>query len=414
MTMYIDENNAADVLAPLRDESPAPPRIDLGQVKGEARRRLRRHHLATASGAVACMAAIAVAVPLGVAAVRHAAPTSHPSVPAAASASTKAVPTSLSCTESLLPVPDGVTKALVGGGDPTGRYLIGRSYPGDKVGKEQPLIWDNGVAHKVAVAGEDAGVVAISSNGTAVAESFNGNTQSAFIYRDGKLTNLGGMTNVGPVAVNDAGTVAGIKNDNDTLVPIVWRTPTSPATALPMPGPKWRGRPSAVLSDGTIIGSIMPTFDSMTSTGVIWKPDGTFELLPLPKIAGVTGINGFNAFNVSKNVLIGEAVESTSQETTFYPVAYDLTTGTYTDLSQAKMWLSGGNAQHWLVGSTGGLNAKPALWTPGTGIIRLPALTAKGGDIGNQPAFVSDDGGVLAGQDTDKHGVIRAVVWHCH
>jgi uncharacterized membrane protein len=310
-------------------------------------------------------------------------------------------------------VPDGVSKALVGGGDPTGRYLIGRSYPGDKVNKEQPLIWDNGVAHKVPINGADPDMVAIASNGTAVAESFKGDVQSAFIYRGGKLTKLGGMTNVGPVDVNDAGMVAGVKDDNNTNVPIVWRTPTSPATALPMPGPNWRGSPSAVLDDGTIVGSIMPTFDSMTSTGVIWKPDGTFQLLPLPKIAGVTGINGLWIFNVRGNVVIGEGVKTTKQETAFYPVAYDLTTGTYTDLSKANMWVSGGNAQHWLVGFGVGLHPKSLLWTPGTGVIQLPTLSAKD-EMGDGPKYVSDDGAILAGQNTDKHGVIRAVVWHCH
>jgi hypothetical protein len=56
--------------------------------------------------------------------------------------------------------------------------------------------------------------------------------------------------------------------------------------------------------------------------------------------------------------------------------------------------------------------ARPALWTPGTGIVKLPTLTKKA-DM-DAPAFISDSGDLLAGQDTDKHGVIRAVEWRCH
>jgi len=169
-----------------------------------------------------------------------------------------------------------------------------------------------------------------------------------------------------------------------------------------------------VLDDGTIIGSIAPTYDSMTSTGVIWKPNGTFQLLPLPQIAGVTGINGLWIFDARDNVVIGEAVKTTRQETAFYPVAYDLTTGRYTDLSSSHMVVAGGNAQHWLVGRSGKvMSPSPSLWTPGTGLLRLPTLSAKT-DIGDQASYISDDGAVIAGQNIDKHGVIRAVVWHCH
>jgi uncharacterized membrane protein len=69
---------------------------------------------------------------------------------------------------------------------------------------------------------------------------------------------------------------------------------------------------------------------------------------------------------------------------------------------------------HWLVGTTGHLTSPiPALWTPGTGIVKLRTL-AKKTDLGDEAAYISDDGKVIAGQNIDKSGVIRAVEWRCH
>jgi hypothetical protein len=419
--MNINEDNAADFLSPLLEAAPAPPRVDLDEAIGTARRRRRRHRVAGASGAVAAVAIIAVAVPLGIDAVRtHTPPVAAPATRTSASAgapsaSASAAPTSLSCTERLLPVPDGVTMALVGanGGDPTGRYLIGRSYPHGG-SHEQPLIWDNGVPHKVPIKGDDANLTAVSSNGTAVGESFAGETQSAFIYRNGHVAKLGGLTNVGPVAVNNAGVIAGVQNDHSTNRPIVWRTPASSAKYLPLPGSKWRGSPDAVLDDGTIVGTAMPTFDSMTSQTIVWHTDGTFQLLPQPTVSGVKGINGFWIDDVRGNVAIGRAVVATKTESAFYSIALDVDTGVVTALGDSHFGLIAGNADHWLVGMTGHLTSPiPALWTPGTGLVELPTL-AKKTDLGDEAAYISDDGKVIAGQNIDKNGVIRAVEWRCH
>jgi hypothetical protein len=419
--MDFNERNAADLLAPLLEATPAPPRVDLDEAMGTARRRRRVHRAAGGAGVIATVAVVAVVVPLGINAMRtgaarivspaagaSATTTLHPAAP-------NAEPTSLSCSEHLLPVPDGVTMALVGGngGDPTGRYLIGRSYPHGG-NHEQPLIWDNGVPHKVPIKGDDADLSAVSSNGTAVGESFSGETQSAFIYRTGKVSKLGGLTNVGPVAVNNAGTVAGARNDHNTNLPIVWRTPSSPAMYLPLPGSKWRGSPDAVLDDGTIVGTVMPTFDSMTSQTIIWHADGTFRLLPQPTVPGVTGINGFWIGDVRGNVAFGRAVVNTKAGTAFYSIAQDLNSGVVTALGDPHFGLVAGNANHWLVGMAAGVTSPvPALWTPSTGIVKLPTLAKKTG-IGDEAAYISDDGKVIAGQNTDKNGVIRAVVWRCH
>jgi len=406
MTMDIDVTTAADVLAPLRDESPAPPRIDLGQVRGEARRRLRRRRIATASGAVAGVAVVAVLVPLGVAAARHGATTSHRTNPAT---------TSVSCTQSVLRVPDGVTMAIAHGGDPTGRYLIGRSYPHGTAGQPLPLIWDNGVPHKVPIPGQYPEMTAISSNGIAIGDSSDGTAYSAFIYRDGKLTQLGGATNVNPMSVNNAGTVVGARaiGPDGASLPVVWRTPTSLATDLPMPGPAWRGVASDVLNDGTIIGLVAPSPTSTAFQLIIWPPIGSFHLVPLPRLAGVTGADAFWIFNVSQGVIVGAVTKTINSEPVFYPVAYDIATGVYTDLTKSHMSVTSGNAEHWLVGQSGTGNAAVAsLWTPGTGVIRLPTLA--GIRLLDQPLYISDDGRVLAGQDHDKNGVLHAVVWQCH
>jgi len=415
--MNIDDGREADLMAPLLGAEPRPPRVDLRQAIGEARRRRRMHRVGGASGVVAAVAVVAVAVPLGINAARSAAPAPRGSGPASQpphpSASASAVPGSVSCTEQLLPVPDGVTMALVSGGDASGRYLIGRSYPGNKGDDEQPLIWDNGVAHKVPINGADPELVAISTNGTAVGNAFSGGVESAFIYRDGTLSRLGGATNVEATSVNNAGTVAGSRDVDHSSLPVVWRTPTSPAKDLPMPSPSWRGTPSAVLDDGTVIGSVSPSVTSNESRGIVWHPDGTFQLLPLPEIAGAGGINGLWLYNVRGTVVLGRAVADTPQMTVFYPVAYDLTTGQYTDLSTARLNVSAGNSRHWLVGSGPYSHPGALLWTPDTGLVKLPNLTGKP-DVGDDAVYVSEDGTVIAGDNTDKHGVSRAVVWRCH
>jgi len=49
----------------------------------------------------------------------------------------------------------------------------------------------------------------------------------------------------------------------------------------------------------------------------------------------------------------------------------------------------------------------------GTGLVLLPTLTSKP-DTGDEASFISEDGTIVAGQNTDRHGVIRAVEWRCH
>jgi len=414
--MYIDENNAADVFAPLREANVAPPRVDLEAAIGIARLRRRKHRLAGASGVAVAVAAIAIVLPLGINATRHGTPpvasaTSDPVSPPATTAPARIpspAPTSLTCTEKLLPVPDGVTMALVGGGDPTGRYLIGRSYP--KGQRPQPVIWVGGVAHKVPLPGDDPDLSAVSSNGTVVGLSFAGQTMVGYIYRDGVVSRLKG-TNVAPGAVNNAGVVIG-QQDGGVAIPLVWHTPNSSPEKLPLPGPKWLGYATAVLDDGTMIGTVRPTAAGAEQT-IIWQPDGAFRLLPVPTSLHVPHTVGFSSASVRGNIISGNVVVNKPTVTTDAQASYDLATGTYSLDPQPPRFAATGSNGHWMVGFTlPQETARPALWTPGTGIVKLPTLTKKA-DM-DAPAFISDSGDLLAGQDTDKHGVIRAVEWRCH
>ncbi|HKE66885.1 MAG TPA: hypothetical protein VKB59_19850 [Micromonosporaceae bacterium] len=406
------EQNVVDALSPLRDESPAPPRIDLATVMAEGRRRRRTVRLATAGGTLAAVTVVAVLVPLGVAAVRGSGPSTHPASTAAGTSARAVAPTSLTCTEQLLPVPDGVTKALVSGGDPTGKYLFGRSYPQRTGFHEQPLLWIDGVAHKIAIPGEDPTIGAVTSNGKAIGSSFNGDVETGYFVSDGKVTRLAGPKGSTATDLNSAGVIVGGRfGANGVSVPIMWKTPTSEPIDLRMPGPNWVGSATAINDDGTIVGEVSTSAHTVLSRTIVWQPDGSFQLIPLPTLAGVSGINSLLSFNLRGNVLIGEASVVTSQETAFYPLAYDLGTGKFTDLQHANLWVTGGNSQHWLAGE--GIHNKPAIWTSGTGLVLLPTLTSKP-DTGDQASFISEDGTIVAGQNTDRHGVIRAVEWRCH
>jgi hypothetical protein len=118
-----------------------------------------------------------------------------------------------------------------------------------------------------------------------------------------------------------------------------------------MPGPKWRGDPTAVLDDGTIIGTIRPTSQSQAMQTIIWPPAGGFRILPTPKLGGVPHAIGFSASWVRGNIISGNVVVNKPTVTTDAQASYDLATGTYSLDPQPPRFATTASNGHWMVAS---------------------------------------------------------------
>jgi len=415
----MDNNETVHVLQALNGDEAGPPAVDLAAAMRVGRKRLQHRRAAGAAVGIAAVAAVIAAVPVTIHLVRA---TSQVAVAAGASpkagtptttAPTSTGPTSLSCVEARLPVPHAGQEALVSGADPTGRYLVGRVYNGGH--PAQVAIWDNSRLTTFTIPGSDAVLSDVTSNGVAVGSSDrSGSDSTAWIYTNGKLSPLAGPDGSAPAAIGDQGTIGGTESNNGIEHPIVWHSATSTAMRLPLPGNAWVGQVKDVDSDGTIVGTVRPTETSPSSRGIEWLPDGTLHLLPLPT-GLVKGVDGLQIHSIRNGVIVADAVISTKSQESFYPVTYNVSTATFTLLSDANLYVDAGNAHGWLVGQ--GQYFVPTVYTPATGMIALPTFVKHSKSKIEQAdgaGTISDSGLIIGGQDTDKNDVIHAVVWTCH
>lgn len=425
--MEVDET--VSLLESLREDRIGSPVVDLDLAMRTGRKRRHRRRMAATGGSVLAVVAVVTAVPVAIHAVHRKGPTGIVAAPsvgttsaAAAAPSTPAEPTSLDCVEARLPVPKAGQEGLVTGADPSGRFLVGRVYSGGH--PTQVAIWDNGKPNTFTIQGGDAQLEDINSEGVAVGDSFVSDTkQAGWIYADGKLSRLPGTEGSAPRAISEQGTIAGTETTADNHgYPIVWHSATSNPVRLPLPpGSNLGGSVADVDSDGTIVGTVLEPapegIHDLLSRGVVWRPDGTVELLPLPTDL-VAGVNGLEIHSIRNGVITAAATVTTDQSKSLTPVTYDLSTGAFTLPPKAGVWIGAGNAKGGIAGSIG---TAPALYTPSTGVIRLPTLVnntaaTPGGAarfIG-LAATISDSGLIIGGQDVDENGVITAVVWTCH
>ena len=405
----MDIDTLIPALRTLDDDGAGPPRVDLtaAVARGRQLRRSRRLARATLSASlVAITAAALVAAPRllhrpehGVAALPGGAS------PSAVGTDSPRPLQSLSCDLQQLAVPVAGQQSIVRAADPTGRYIVGRVYTGGTPNKV--VVWDNGQPHPATMHGSDATLDDINSSGVAVGSSFLTDTsQVPWVYANDQFTRLAGAgPMLAPTAINEQGEIVGVLTDAQYLThPVVWRSPTASLQNLPLPSPGWIGGAGDIDTDGTIIGSGRSIVDSGAEQGVVWLPDGTVRVLPLPEI---TGANGLRLMSIRHGIIAGEAIVSDAKSMAFFPVTYDLATGVYTQRTGARFFLNAGNAQGWLVGSG------PSLWTPQTGMIALPRLSDSN-ILPDEAYTISDDGSVIAGQLTDAKNVIHAVTWHCH
>jgi hypothetical protein len=408
MTDYDERIRAALVTA--SEDLRVRPSFGADVRRGATRRRDRRRVTIVGAG-------VLTAVAMTTAYVLAAQPASTPPpVPSTATASsTSASPPGPlfpgRCAIDRLPIPGNPPRSLVTGGDRTGRYLLGRAYASAGfVKKHKIVVWDNGQPTALDMPGEDERLSDINSAGVAVGNSFSGDTEVPYIYRDATVTKLNAQGSSEPSAIGEQGVIVGFRTlpSSDTR-PVVWRTPNGPQADLSLPAGYHSGRAIDVDDDGTIIGSVNGGGDD--TRGIAWTLDGTGRLLPLPTIDGAPALFLYPN-SIHHGVVAGVAGKAEGTSVENIPVLYDLRTNRFTVLPQ-RMGYEAANTLGWVAGQMGHslVLAAPTAQTP------LPGLTTAQptGRLADLVVSMSEDGRVLGGQASSNGDPLQyeAVRWRC-
>jgi hypothetical protein len=385
--MTWDEDRIAVLLRDAGGEPPRGPRVDLTRAVHEARRRRGRRRVVAAGAAALATVLTAAAVPIFLHSDRK-----HPP---------PAVTPPTTCTVSPLPLPKGsdtgsVTGGSVTGGDPTGRWLVGMADDSRQPHQRTAVIWDGDRVTELPGALRNGVLRDVNSAGTAV-----GDTEGAsYVYRDGRVEPLAGAGNPQPRLINDAGTVVGERvfgrNGVGVTVPVRWRTLTSPAVDLPLPGPGWQGWVAGLDEDGTAVGKVSDGFPPSRTRGYLWHPDGTGEFLPVPATAQGNA-SAFWPVSVRNGWVVGTMGVVT------VTMRLNLATGEFTSLpAPAEFYPAVGTARGWAVGHIQKpIGAVRAMLVTDAGVVELPEPKAGPGKWDPMPSAVSDDGRTIAGTHTE-------------
>jgi hypothetical protein len=393
-----------ELLAPLRQEPPGVPTIDVRRAMAEGLRHRRRHFW---TGGIASVAVVAL---LGGGGVLAAASMNGEPKPAP-----KPTPVSLptTCKVSVLPYPPGM-RSQVDGGDPSGHYLVGDYFGHDGVPK--PLIWKDGfiLAHPTIPGGT---LSDINSHGEAVAAGWDPPGQNhGYVYKDGRVTKLkGGLSRT--QVINDEGVVAGTLGDVIHGVPARWASSIAEPEKLPLPPGMKAGQVTGIAEDGTILGTVSSDARANAESGILWFPDGTYRLLRLAAAAD-QGARIFVPQSKTGDLIFGvEQVIDKARQETDSQMRYNVTTNSYESMSRPaseldRMPIADGRS----VGTIGnGESNLPAMFA-GPKELRLPVN-------GNQPrhysmASLSDDGQVVGGTTSSLSGDAKLsdepLMWICH
>ncbi|BBH65968.1 hypothetical protein ACTI_26530 [Actinoplanes sp. OR16] len=264
-----DDDYGNLLLRPLDTGAPdGPSKIDVAKAMKDGLR-VRR---VRAWSSAAAVAGVAVAITGGVLVLRPPAPQTPPALPA-----DPALPTA--CTPSMLPMGDAKS-ASVNAGDPSGTYLVGTSEPVDG-GDHDVLVWRNGKL--VAAVPQKSPKVAmedINASGIAVGSTVAGNTEP-YALHDGEITRMKGTGN--PVAINDAGVVAGdTEGARSGSVPQRWSSWDAEPELMVLPDGMTEGQAFDITEDGTILTALG---SRAASALYLWHADGSIERIAPPKAA---------------------------------------------------------------------------------------------------------------------------------
>ncbi|MEV6928765.1 hypothetical protein AB0M46_30330 [Dactylosporangium sp. NPDC051485] len=411
----LNEHNAGDLLRTLPGHSSRPPAVDIARAMREGRRR-RTARRATVAGAFVVAALVAAGLPAVLLTSRDdsAPPAGTPTTTPAATQRPSGLPVipnaqvPTSCRAERLPE-NGNGQTLMTAADPAGKIFYGLTDPN---GGDQAVVrWQDGKLTKVPVPGPYPTVSAVNDGGLAAGYSDDHGRKTAFLLRDGKIVDLPRPQDIEPVGINSHGDVVGHWISGAGARPAVWRDPGAEPEFLPLPeGAVW-GEPKAIADDGTVVGVV--SFGAQ-QFAYAWAPDGTPRRLAVPEGTPVTPADGQNpgpsvvvewARGEWASGMVGKYTDQAR------PVRWNLRTGNVDTLSGIA--IPGGpiNGLGWVAGETA--DGRGMLLAGGRRIPLPDAYGYHGRVPANTPAFVSDDGRVVAGQSFDSHGAYHAVLWRC-
>lgn len=306
------------------------------------------------------------------------------------------------CSIERLPEQAGWSLSIVTGADRTGRYIAGRGYPPDPGAdmRRFVVIWFNETLTPVEIPGADQQLVDVNGFGVAVGFSFDPATfapLTPWIYRDGEVSALPGVTSGQAWAVNDRGDVAGTRSSGGPG-PVWWPAGAAGPVDLPLPEGAVGGEARGIDRDGAVVGFY--TDADFIDQAIAWRPDGTILELAPPAGLGPTT----RAFGIRNGWVFGLASGGPSG---FVAVRWHLPSGTVQEFPQLDIAPRGVNWFGWLVGAD---SSGQALFVSDEGDLNLPGLVEQPADLAHT---VSDSARIIAGQATDSAGALRAVRWSC-
>jgi uncharacterized membrane protein len=394
-----DDEYGELLMRPLDHEPPQASTVSVAKALAEGRRLRRRRtiklYCAGTATVIAMIAAGTLAVdpgwsPGGSTAAQRPA---HGAPPAVAADGT--LPTS--CTVQPLAVPAGRAMSQVHGADPTGRYAVGMTGPVDP----KVIFWDEGRPTTVDMPGNDPWLQDVNRHGVAVGTSYDdAGGFHAWLYRDGKVSELAGPHDSAADNINAAGMITGHVYQGTDLYPVFWSSPEATARALQIP-PGAHAVVRDIDDSGLMVGHV-------DTRPWLWQPDGTGQALPLPH--GVTA--------VSQLWIRGDWVSGNDSDTGT-GVRWNLRTGevittevtSTRGMSSARPISAGG----WMVAND--RDRRPFLTAPGQSPLPLPLLSEERSataEPSNYAVELSDDGRTIYGHAFDRTAKDRAaVVWRC-
>jgi hypothetical protein len=399
-----EETEARRLLAPLAGEPALPSAIDLGRAMADGRRRRRNRRVAGVV-AVAVVTALAAA---GVPAALDLAPDGTTSGMVLSAPPTE-------CEPERLPVPDGGDHSITAG-DHTGRYLL------DYLG---PLLWVDGRLtewdhpYQTEIFGE----LVVNSSGTIAGSAVIDERGFAWVYEDGRFTELptppGGKDAV-VIDINERGDILGeLDYRADGLYPpVIWpASDRGSVRELPMPDGYQADHllwAVAIDDDQTVVGT--QVMSTKMSRALLWSPDGTVSELPVPEEFGPDHTS--YADDIRAGWILGRVYDpaaGTSGVTRWHLPSGEISIGS--GLSEAQAI----NAQGWLAGTIGDnqFDKRPAIEVDGR-VVELPYPTGTEPQVtdwqGVGADVISDDGRFVAGNvlNSDRRVGYIAVRWLCH
>jgi hypothetical protein len=153
------------------------------------------------------------------------------------------------------------------------------------------------------------------------------------------------------------------------IKPAKWQLPATTGTKLALPDPSWQAVAATVGNDGTIAGLAGPGSRVADKRIIVWRPDGSYQMLPLPDVESFESIHpiAVTADRVIARLRLGAPVQGQT-----VTVVYDLRTGT--SAVHNPIAVSGSNRTGDVVwGSQAtGTSKETVIWTASGGVVPLP------------------------------------------